>query len=106
MTSQRFCLIAAATTLLSAGVSSQEAGSGPWKGTVAQQQPAPKVDRARSTDWSLHNGDIANSRYSSLDQINAANVSRLALKWTFEIPLSDSASGISNVHFNARRLTF
>ena len=34
-------------------------------------------------DWPGYNGDPGGNRYSSLDQINAANVSRLAPAWVF-----------------------
>src|SRR5262245_14703713 len=44
----------------------------------------PKVDRSRSTDWLSHNVDLANRRYSPLDEINGSNVSTLTLKWSFE----------------------
>jgi glucose dehydrogenase len=36
-------------------------------------------------DWSLHNGDLSNHRFSPLDQINTANVTNLALKWSFPV---------------------
>lgn len=50
----------------------------------------PKVDRAKSTDWDDHNGDLTNSRYSPADLINTTNVGKLALKWTYEMPKAES----------------
>ena len=38
-------------------------------------------------DWPTYNGNLSGNRYSELKQINAANVNKLALKWTFSIPL-------------------
>jgi len=38
-------------------------------------------------DWPTYNGRLNGNRYSDLTQINAANVSKLGLKWTFSIPL-------------------
>ena len=38
---------------------------------------------AAADDWRLTGGDPGNSRYSSLDQINRGNVSRLAVAWTY-----------------------
>lgn len=38
-------------------------------------------------DWLTYNGKLSGNRYSELTQINAKNVSKLALKWTFSIPL-------------------
>jgi PQQ-dependent dehydrogenase (methanol/ethanol family) len=34
-------------------------------------------------DWALQTGDYANTRYSKLDQINASNVKKLQVAWTF-----------------------
>ena len=38
-------------------------------------------------DWPTYNGKLNGNRYSDLTQINAANVNKLGLKWTFLIPL-------------------
>ena len=38
-------------------------------------------------DWLTYNGNLSGNRYGHLKQINAANVNRLGLKWTFSIPL-------------------
>ena len=48
--------------------------------------------RSRPADWSLHNIDLRNSRYSPLEEINTSNVGRLALKWSFEVPASNNIS--------------
>jgi alcohol dehydrogenase (cytochrome c) len=37
-------------------------------------------------DWPTYNGQPGGNRYSSLDQINMGNVSRLAPRWTFSLP--------------------
>ncbi len=38
-------------------------------------------------DWLTYNGNLSGNRYSKLDQVNRTNVGKLALKWTFSIPL-------------------
>jgi len=38
-------------------------------------------------DWLTYNGNLGGNRYSELKQINAANVNKLSVKWTFSIPL-------------------
>jgi len=48
-----------------------------------QLVPLPKVDRASSKDWPLHNLDVANSRYSPLKQINASNIRSVAVRWLY-----------------------
>src|SRR4051812_35069878 len=35
-------------------------------------------------EWPTYGGDIANTRYSPLDQINASNFSKLQLAWSFK----------------------
>ncbi|MFN7932929.1 MAG: PQQ-binding-like beta-propeller repeat protein [Bryobacteraceae bacterium] len=38
-------------------------------------------------DWLTYNGNLSGNRYSKLTQVNKANVGKLALKWSFSIPL-------------------
>src|SRR5262245_58860720 len=56
------------------------------KASVTHHADLPKISGNTSTSWTAHNGDAANSRFSPLDQINASNVGKLALKWTYEVP--------------------
>jgi len=37
------------------------------------------------TDWPTYNGQVIGNRYSSLDQINGSNVTRLAPRWIFPL---------------------
>ena len=46
-----------------------------------------RILNPKSGDWPTYNGNLSGNRYSKLNQINAANVGKLALKWTFSIPL-------------------
>lgn len=41
--------------------------------------PAP----VQSREWTTYGGDLANQRYSSLDQVNASNFNRLQIAWRF-----------------------
>ncbi len=41
-------------------------------------------------NWFSYNGDYTGRRYSSLDQINVANVDKLRAQWLFHAPNSDS----------------
>ena len=50
---------------------------------------APATSSARSlpsSDWPGYNGDPGGNRYTTLAQINKANVARLAPKWIFSLP--------------------
>jgi PQQ-dependent dehydrogenase (methanol/ethanol family) len=38
-------------------------------------------------DWPTYNGNVSGNRHSSLDQINASNVNKLALQWSVSVPL-------------------
>lgn len=61
--------------------------------TVSAQAPVPggiefaRILNPKPGDWITYNGNLSGNRYSPLDQINASNVARLSLKWTFSIPL-------------------
>jgi quinoprotein glucose dehydrogenase len=39
---------------------------------------------ARNGEWTTYGGDIANTRYAPLDQINAGNFNRLEVAWRFK----------------------
>ncbi|HEV3060390.1 MAG TPA: PQQ-binding-like beta-propeller repeat protein [Vicinamibacterales bacterium] len=62
-------------------------------GQTAQERPSvvhhadfPTVNAATSSNWSQHNLDAANTRYSPLDQINTSNAESLVLKWSYDVP--------------------
>ena len=58
--------------------------------TVAGGAQGGQAPGAGVGDWPLHNLNLRNTRYAALDQITAANASRLELKWTFETAKADS----------------
>ena len=39
---------------------------------------------AKNGEWPTYGGDLGNTRYSALDQINAGNFNRLQVAWTFK----------------------
>lgn len=41
------------------------------------------IDPAAYTEWNVTSGDKSNSKYSSLDQINKSNVSKLEVAWEY-----------------------
>jgi alcohol dehydrogenase (cytochrome c) len=45
--------------------------------------PFPAVEAPTSQNWSLHNLDVANSRYAASSQIASSNVKSLAVRWLF-----------------------
>jgi PQQ-dependent dehydrogenase (methanol/ethanol family) len=46
-----------------------------------------RILKPKAGDWITYNGNVSGNRYSELTQINAANVNKLGLRWTFSIPL-------------------
>ena len=55
----------------------------PWLvAPMLAQRPVPG-------DWSSHNYDAGNSRFSPLDEINTSNVSNLTQQWTVEMGAGD-----------------
>lgn len=46
-----------------------------------------RIVNPKSGDWLTYNGNLNGNRYSPLTQINAGNLNKLAVKWTFSIPL-------------------
>jgi len=60
---------------------------------IAVAQNAKRIDDDALRDaaknkeqWISYNRDWSETRFSPLDQINATNVSRLGLAWSFDIP--------------------
>jgi PQQ-dependent dehydrogenase (methanol/ethanol family) len=47
----------------------------------------PTILNPKPGDWLTYNGNLSGNRYSPLAQISVSNVNKLALKWTFSIPL-------------------
>jgi len=39
---------------------------------------------ARNGEWTTYGGDLANTRYAALDQINAGNFDKLQIAWRFK----------------------
>ena len=50
---------------------------------VCAALPALAQTGAKDGQWRSYGGDVANTRYSALDQINATNFSKLELAWRF-----------------------
>jgi PQQ-dependent dehydrogenase (methanol/ethanol family) len=67
-------------------------GVKPGAPTSSRPAAAGGVDFARilnprPEDWITYNGNVSGNRYSPLKQVNTTNVSKLALRWTYSIPL-------------------
>ncbi len=58
--------------------------------TTTRQGSLPQVNQSTKTDWTSHNVDASNRRYSPLTQIDPSNAGRLTLKWSFDAGVSIS----------------
>ena len=67
---------------------------------------------ASSTDWSMANGDLAGSRFSSLTQINTSNVAKLKVAWTTSVDTpsmlgpNGAFSGIESIPLEANGVLY
>ncbi len=87
-------LVAAGALMLAAGtVAAQGAPQGPPKGSPEHASAATKrvnaaffkANAARTPDWPSYGLDYAETRFSKLDQVNAANVKDLGLVWSYNL---------------------
>ena len=55
---------------------------------MAATQPLPfsGIANPNPGDWPTYHGRLSGNRHSTLDQINAGNVAKLALRWLYTIP--------------------
>lgn len=82
------------TTTASANVGTEPPAFIPGAATAAPAAGGPDQAAlnaaANSTDWLVHNHNYSGTRYSSLDQITAANASRLAPVCIFQVGALDN----------------
>src|SRR5258708_20256062 len=57
-----------------------------WTAAARGQSPklSPVSEGTRNGQWPSYTGDVRGSRYSPLDQINAANFNDLQVAWRFK----------------------
>ena len=51
---------------------------------LAGQSAAPAATGTKAGEWPTYGGDLASTRYSPLDQINATNFNKLEVAWRFK----------------------
>jgi len=66
----------------------EQTGKSPVR-AQADVQPRDLLAEPVGADWTSYNGDYTGRRFSSLRQINTANVARLRAAWVFHSPNSD-----------------
>ena len=60
------------------------AAAGQQGRTTTQGQP-PNITAGGQTNWTSHNLDLDNSRYSALDEINSGTIGGLAERWSYDV---------------------
>jgi quinohemoprotein ethanol dehydrogenase len=82
--------VVAALALATVATLAGQQATNTYTPSVERHAELPSVNASTSKNWADHNGDLANTRYSPLNQITAANAGRLVLKWSYEMPKSES----------------
>ena len=76
--------LAAALVVLAVGAAG--AGRVEAQGRTMRGAAPPDITAGGQTNWTSHNLDLANRRYSTLDAIDTANVGRLTEQWSVAVP--------------------
>lgn len=66
---------------LAAGGAAQESR----QGRTTRHGPPPDITAGGRTNWTSHNLDLSNSRYSELNEIDTATVGRLVERWSYQV---------------------
>jgi alcohol dehydrogenase (cytochrome c) len=68
-------------------VETLQANVRPKDGAKAPARPIPfsEIVRPKPGEWPTYHGKLSGNRHSSLNEITAANVSRLAMRWMFPV---------------------
>ena len=69
--------------------------TGEEQARTTHQGTAPTLSTGRQSDWSSHNVDLNNSRFSPLDQIDRSSVAKLAERWTFQVEPGQSVTQVT-----------
>ena len=83
-TSRAQTLLAVAVVSVVAVVASATTVAGQPGRTTRQGEP-PNITAGGQTNWTSHNLDLDNSRYSELDEVNTETVGGLAERWSYEV---------------------
>ena len=62
--------------------------------TTRQASP-PNISAGGQTNWTSHNLDLHNRRYSELNEINTGTVSRLRERWSFVVPAGTDVAQVT-----------
>ena len=65
------------------------------QGRTTRQGDPPAITAGGQTNWTSHNLDLHNRRYSELDQIDTTNVARLAEQWSVAVPAGTDVSEVT-----------
>ena len=74
------------TTLVAIALGAAAVGGAEAQGRTTRGAAPPDITAGGQTNWTSHNLDLANSRYSALDEIDTGNVGRLTELWSVAVP--------------------
>ena len=65
------------------------------QGQTSRQGEPPNITAGGQTNWTSHNLDLDNSRYSALGEINTETVGGLAERWSYEVAAGTDVSEVT-----------
>ena len=74
-------------------VASASAAAG--QGQTTRQGEPPNITAGGQTNWTSHNLDLDNSRYSELGEVNTETVGGLAERWSYEVAAGTDVSEVT-----------
>ena len=83
MSGLKVCLAAAVTCVVFAGLTVAGESDPAAKGTTINVRTEDLLVQPPAADWASYNGDYSGRRYSSLSEINLANLPQLRAEWVF-----------------------
>ena len=93
-TSRAQTLLAVAVVSVVAVVASATTVAGQPGRTTRQGEP-PNITAGGQTNWTSHNLDLDNSRYSELGEVNTETVGGLAERWSYEVAAGTDVSEVT-----------
>ncbi len=90
-------LVAGLVSVACAGASAQAAGTGVASPTGTESAFAKTIASFPKNSWAAIGGDLSNTRYSTLTQINKSNVGRLKRIWATEINPGFRTGGVQTL---------
>ncbi len=84
--------VAVACTAIASGLATTATAG---QAQTTRQGSPPNISTGGQTNWTSHNLDLYNRRYSELDEINTTTVARLRERWSFTVSAGNDVSQVT-----------